>query len=196
MITYFQTFESTIEQPVELCELQPQQHCSTVKVSVPRLIPEKRCRQVEKEICNTRLKNGQNIKKPVRIKYCTKKSVSSKPSYLPPPPLPVYGSPPKKSPAAAPPVQYRPRPTAAYTPSPVYSRPLGSGRNKRDPTTSFEVEDPVDIITVKPVFQAKPVYQEVPPIQAASVRSPRPLAAEEAARSVDAARSGTWSPVL
>jgi hypothetical protein len=29
-----------------------------VKVSVPRLVPEQKCRQVEKEICNTRYSDG------------------------------------------------------------------------------------------------------------------------------------------
>ena len=79
--------QSTIEEPIELCDLQPQKHCSQVKVSVPRLVPERKCRQVEKEICNTQLVNPHDIKKPVIIKYCTKKErVKSSNSYLPPPP--------------------------------------------------------------------------------------------------------------
>ena len=79
--------QSTIEEPIELCDLQPQKHCSQVKVSVPRLVPERKCRQVEKEICNTQLVNPHDIKKPVIIKYCTKRErVKSSNSYLPPPP--------------------------------------------------------------------------------------------------------------
>jgi len=90
--------ESTIEQPIELCDLQPQKHCSQEKISVPRLIPEQKCRQVEKEICNTQMVNPHDIKKPVFIKYCTRKENLAKPttsSYLPP------GGPPADSPRSS-----------------------------------------------------------------------------------------------
>ena len=43
-----------------------------VQVSVPRLIPEKKCRNIEKEICNTQMINPHDIKQPVFIKYCTR----------------------------------------------------------------------------------------------------------------------------
>ena len=79
--------EIDLLEPIELCDLQPQKHCSQIKVSVPRLVPERKCRKVEKEICNTQLVNPHEVKKPVLIKYCTKKErVKSTNSYLPPPP--------------------------------------------------------------------------------------------------------------
>ena len=81
------TDQSTIDEPIELCDLQPQKHCSQVKIAVPRLVPEKKCRKAEKEICNTQLVNPHDVKKPVFIKYCTKKEkIKSSNSYLPPAP--------------------------------------------------------------------------------------------------------------
>lgn len=88
------TDQSTIEQPIELCDLQPQKHCSQEKISVPRLIPERKCREVEKEICNTQMVNPHDLKKPVFIKYCTRRenlpvaAAATSSSYLPPPPSP------------------------------------------------------------------------------------------------------------
>ena len=68
------------------------------QISVPRLIPEQKCREVEKEICNTQMVNPHDIKKPVFIKYCTRKENLAKPttsSYLPP------GGPPADSPRSS-----------------------------------------------------------------------------------------------
>ena len=62
------------------------------QVSVPRLIPERKCRNVEKEICNTQMINPHDIKQPVFIKYCTRQEKVTKASYLPPPPANRYSS--------------------------------------------------------------------------------------------------------
>ena len=131
------TEQSTIEEPIELCDLQPQKHCSQIKVSVPRLVPERKCRQVEKEICNTQLVNPHDTKKPVIIKYCTKKErVKSSNSYLPPPP-PVKQSQykPINLPPPPPPIYSSPStPQPVYkSPSPPVYRPPSSSRSKRDP---------------------------------------------------------------
>ena len=131
------TEQSTIEEPIELCDLQPQKHCSQIKVSVPRLVPERKCRQVEKEICNTQLVNPHDTKKPVIIKYCTKKErVKSTNSYLPPPP-PVKQSQykPLNLPPPPPPIYSSPStPQPVYkSPSPPVYRPPSSSRSKRDP---------------------------------------------------------------
>ena len=64
----------------------------SLKVSVPRLIPERKCRNVEKEICNTQMINPHDIKQPVFIKYCTRPEKLTKASYLPPPPANRYSS--------------------------------------------------------------------------------------------------------
>eukprot|EP00094_Tigriopus_californicus_P004406 TCALIF_04245-PA protein Name:"Protein of unknown function" AED:0.17 eAED:0.17 QI:0/0/0/0.5/1/1/2/0/384 len=66
--------ESLVQKPVELCDLQPQKHCSVIKIAVPRLSPEKKCRQVEKEICSTSLVNPHPEEKTVFIKYCARMS--------------------------------------------------------------------------------------------------------------------------
>ena len=120
------TDQSTIEEPIEICDLQPQKHCSQEKIAVPRLVPERKCRQVEKEICNTQLVHPHEIKKPVFIKYCTKKEKvqpkyqKSVDSYLPPPP------PPQSAPAP----QYKPQDIPVYSgpPPPVYSTPTPTYR--------------------------------------------------------------------
>ena len=104
--------QSTLDEPIELCDLQPQKHCSQVKISVPRLVPERKCRQVEKEICNSQLVNPHEVKKPVFIKYCTRKEKVNTNSYLPPPPPPSFK-----------PVDLPPPPVYVGGPPPVYSTP-------------------------------------------------------------------------
>jgi hypothetical protein len=139
--------QSTIEHPVELCDLQPQKLCSQEKVSVPRLVPEQKCRQVEKEICNTQLVNPHDVKKPVFIKYCTKKerlAALTTHSYLPPPapqykpadlpPPPIYSSP--RTPP--PPVYSSPSP-----PSSSYRTSFNGGRSKRDPNSKTDESHPI-----------------------------------------------------
>lgn len=84
-----------IEEPVELCDLQPQQHCRSTKASVPRLTPEKHCRQVEKELCVTQLVNPHITEQKLVVKYCKRDpkrayggGSSSSSSYVPAPPPP------------------------------------------------------------------------------------------------------------
>ena len=82
-------------------------------MSVPRLVPERKCRDIEKEICNTQMINPHDIKQPVFIKYCTRPEQVTKGSYLPPPPPNRY--------SAAPPVQAnynRNSQPATFTPVP------------------------------------------------------------------------------
>ena len=147
------TDQSTIDEPIELCDLQPQKHCSQVKIAVPRLVPEKKCRQAEKEICNTQLVNPHEVKKPVFIKYCTKKEkVKSANSYLPPPPPlssyksanpppPVYAGPPPPAPV---PVYSSPAPTYSRS---AYGAPSGGQRLKRDPVIAV---NEVPTIVIEP----------------------------------------------
>ena len=144
---------SIVDHPVELCDLQPQKHCKPTKVAIPRLTPEKKCRKIEKEICNSRLVNPHDVEKAVFVKYCArieklqKLQVYSrpppqrKPSYLPPP-----NPQPEKLRAAAPPPPPPPVPTSGAPsstvntyhqppPQPVYTR-QPFNRNKRDPEPS------------------------------------------------------------
>ncbi len=160
------TDQSTIEHPIELCDLQPQKHCSAEKVSVPRLVPEQKCRKVEKEICNTQLVNPHDTKKPVFIKYCAKRErvgSSAAGSYLPPqtnnnpppppPPPPVYT--PRPQPASSsyggpppplPPVSSSPS-SNSYTRNPF-------NRAKRDPNLPVVIEagDQPRVIESAPIY--------------------------------------------
>jgi hypothetical protein len=90
---------STIQQPSEVCDLQPQTHCRLVTRLVPHLIQKEVCRAVPKEMCHLTLANPHLVKKPMRLRWCTKTPPeghaalnlpvpSYKPSYLPPPPRP------------------------------------------------------------------------------------------------------------
>jgi len=157
-----QTDESTIEHPVELCDLQPQKHCSQEKISVPRLIPEQKCRQVEKEICHTQMINPHDIKKPVFIKYCTRQSNlaqqqqrSAKAAYLPPGPpppseLPTYSA------AASPPAPTRGANSNTFRPINI--------RQKREPEGTsvsgelsglYEEDDDAVIYVAAPVIKRR-----------------------------------------
>lgn len=139
------TDQSTIDEPIELCDLQPQKHCSQVKIAVPRLVPEKKCRKVEKEICNTQLVHPHEVKKPVFIKYCTKKeNVKNVDSYLPPPPPPVFK--PVNTPvySGPPPPVYSTSSPPSYSRS-TYSAPISSQRLKRDPIPVHHESSPVVI---------------------------------------------------
>ena len=85
---------STIEQPSEVCDLQPQTHCRLITRLVPHLIQKEVCRLVPKEMCHLALANPHMVKKPMRLRWCTKTPPEShgksaplyKPSYLPPSP--------------------------------------------------------------------------------------------------------------
>lgn len=83
---------STIQKPSEICDLQPQTHCRLITRLVPHLIQKEVCRLVPKEMCHLALGNPHTVKKPMRLRWCTKTKPESlkvpqyKPSYLPPPP--------------------------------------------------------------------------------------------------------------
>jgi len=108
---------STIQKPEEHCELQPQRHCRLITKLVPHLTTKEVCNTVPKEICMLKLINPHPVKKPIQLKWCTKKKPEI-PSYGAPSPD-SYGSPrpppsgylPAREPAPPPqfsPSQYRP----------------------------------------------------------------------------------------
>lgn len=94
------TMVSTIQKPMEHCELQPQRHCSLITKLVPHLTTREVCKSIPKEICVLKLVNPHPVKKPITLKWCTKKKPEglssyqpSKPatnSYLPPQSPPQY----------------------------------------------------------------------------------------------------------
>ena len=97
---------STIQKPEEHCELQPQRHCRLITKLVPHLTTKEVCfnticiyiisnlqvcNTVPKEICMLKLINPHPVKKPIQLKWCTKKKPEV-PSYGAPSPD-SYGSP-------------------------------------------------------------------------------------------------------
>ena len=84
---------STIEKPSEVCDLQPQRHCRLITRLVPHLMQKEVCRDVPKEVCHLALANPHKVKRPMQLKWCTKKGDESKPTYtatyLPPQPTPA-----------------------------------------------------------------------------------------------------------
>ena len=82
---------STIEKPSEICDLQPQRHCRLITRLVPHLMQKEVCREVPKEVCHLGLANPHKVKRPMQLKWCTKKGEGEEnvptyqTSYLPPP---------------------------------------------------------------------------------------------------------------
>lgn len=120
------TMVSTIQKPMEHCELQPQRHCSLVTKLVPHLTTREVCKVIPKEICVLKLVNPHPVKKPITLKWCTKKKPPGLPSYKPSKPATNSYLPPKSPP------QYQPS--------------YGPGPHRREGGTGTE-EDPF-IITV------------------------------------------------
>ena len=89
---------STVQKPTELCDLQPQQHCRLITKLTPHLISKEVCRKVPKEVCHLNLSAPKTVRKPITLKWCTRKKqhagsgYKAPHSYLPPlPPSPQYG---------------------------------------------------------------------------------------------------------
>ena len=85
---------STVQKPTELCDLQPQQHCRLITKLTPHLISKEVCRKVPKEVCHLALSPPKTVRKPITLKWCTRKKHDHKHggsaykapnSYLPPP---------------------------------------------------------------------------------------------------------------
>jgi len=153
---------STIQKPSEVCDLQPQTHCRLVTRLVPHLIQKEVCRNVPKEMCHLTLGNPHTVKKPMRLRWCTKhkpKQASvplykppSKPSYLPPPP--TRGSIPTSLRPAGPTTTYRPNFEQG---PPVFSSPTGR------PSIQFQRR------SQNPIFETK--FKPKIPIQAERLAS-------------------------
>ncbi len=56
----------------EVCDLQPQTHCRLVTNLVPHLESQTVCKEVPKEICHLKLDHPKMVRKPVKLKWCTK----------------------------------------------------------------------------------------------------------------------------
>ena len=177
------TMVSTIQKPMEHCELQPQRHCSLITKLVPHLTTREVCKVIPKEICVLKLVNPHPVKKPITLKWCTKKKPPNLPSYSPPKSASNSYLPPKSAP------KYQPSPfsnqlrregaTGTGTQEDPFiitvdgenfadlnhqdfnsilsSGPLGPIRNPRNPGDS---PDKFNIIPSKPV--SVPYHHQVP----------------------------------
>ena len=121
------TMVSTIQKPMEHCELQPQRHCSLVTKLVPHLTTREVCKVIPKEICVLKLVNPHPVKKPITLKWCTKKKPANLPSYAPPSSASNSYLPPKSAPP-----QYQPPPLTSYKPTSNHLRREGTG-TEEDP---------------------------------------------------------------
>ena len=120
------TMVSTIQKPMEHCELQPQRHCSLITKLVPHLTTREVCKVIPKEICVLKLVNPHPVKKPITLKWCTKKK----------PDLPSY------SPQSAGNSYLPPKSAPKYQPSPF------SNQLRREGATGTGTQDDPFIITV------------------------------------------------
>jgi len=159
---------STIQKPEEHCELQPQRHCRLITKLVPHLTTKEVCKAIPKEICVLKLVNPHPVKKPIQLKWCTKKK-SEIPQYKPS--QTNYGSPQSAAnnylpPQQSPPPQYQPASSPSYEQFNGVRREGGTGTS----------EDPF-IITVDGEKFAE--LNELPPNLSQIIPSNAPLRREQ-----------------
>ena len=143
-ICHDKVLESTVQKPEEVCDLQPQTQCRLVTLLVPHLESQTVCKDIPKEVCHLKLDHPKMVKKPVKLKWCTKKpeeKEEAKASYLPPPPpAPQYQAAPsgyQSSPSLPPVITSYPTPAPSVpvspgpTASPIYYKPHGFKRHYR-----------------------------------------------------------------
>ena len=162
------TMVSTIQKPEEHCELQPQRHCRLITKLVPHLTTKEVCKAIPKEICVLKLVNPHPVKKPIQLKWCTKKKSEipqykpAQSNYGPPQPAPNSYLPPQQQ---SPP-QYQPVPSPSYDQFNGLRRESGSGTS----------EDPF-VITVDGEKFAE--LNELPPNLSQIISSNAPLRQEQ-----------------
>ena len=122
---------STVQKPTELCDLQPQQHCRLITKLTPHLISKEVCRKVPKEVCHLALSPPKTVRKPITLKWCTRKKhehssgYKAPNSYLPPPHGPHGPQGPPLSPQYAPAVPPPPSPLRRVPSPPPALPPIG-----------------------------------------------------------------------
>lgn len=163
------TMVSTIQKPEEHCELQPQRHCRLITKLVPHLTTKEVCKGIPKEICVLKLVNPHPVKKPIQLKWCTKKK-SEVPQYKPS--QPSYGAPQSATNNYLPPQQQQGPPQYQPKPSPSYEQFNGLRRESGSGTS----EDPF-VITVDGEKFAE--LNELPPNLSQIISSNAPLRREQ-----------------
>lgn len=71
-VCHDKNLESTVQKAEEVCDLQPQTHCRLVTNLVPHLESQTVCKEVPKEICHLKLDHPKMVRKPIKLKWCTK----------------------------------------------------------------------------------------------------------------------------
>merc|ERR1719234_1784842 len=64
------TVVSVVEQPEEVCDLNPQKTCRYATKLVPKLMPKHECTIIPKETCLLKFTTPRQIKKPLLTKWC------------------------------------------------------------------------------------------------------------------------------
>ena len=158
---------STIQKPSEVCDLQPQTHCRLITRLVPHLIQKEVCRWVPKEMCHLALGNPHPVKKPMRLRWCTKNppaGLKKRPQYKPPRPSYLPPSPTRRSQNIASPSPTTfasPAPPPEYTPSEDFAAPSFSSPTSR-PALQFQRRSQQPILETKfrPLPPKNPEIQE------------------------------------
>jgi len=115
------TMVSTIQKPEEHCELQPQRNCRLITILVPHLTTKEVCSTMPKEICMMKLVNPHPVKKPIQLKWCTKRPQEQQPpSYAPQAPPSSYLPAAEAAPSSYLPAT-SPLPLPAQPPPPTYN---------------------------------------------------------------------------
>lgn len=148
-ICHDKTLQSTVQKPEEVCDLQPSTHCRLVTNLVPHLESQTVCKDIPKEICHLKLDHPKMVRKPIKLKWCTKvnndnqeeAAAAAVPSYLPPStpeaaaPSQQYGSY-QQGPAPQPYQSYGRRPQRTPSPSAYPSPAPASTPAAEGPTSS------------------------------------------------------------
>ena len=140
---------------MEHCELQPQRHCSLITKLVPHLTTREVCKVIPKEICVLKLVNPHPVKKPITLKWCTKKKPANLPTYSPPQSAGNSYLPPKSGPK--------------YQPSPF------TNQLRREGATGTGTQDDPFIITVdgEKFAEVNQIPQDFNSILASPIRNTR-----------------------
>ena len=148
---------STIQKPSEICDLQPQTHCRLITRLVPHLIQKEVCRWVPKEMCHLALGNPHPVKKPMRLRWCTKnppEHLKKRPQYKPPRPSYLPPGPTRRSQTVSPsPTTFASTvapPVPEYQPSEDFAPPSFSSPTSR-PALQFNA--------IRRSQQQLPVYE-------------------------------------
>jgi len=121
-VCHDKNLESTVQKPEEVCDLQPSSHCRLVTNLVPHLESQTVCKDIPKEICHLKLDHPKMVKKPVKLKWCTRAPQEEQNKY-PAYPQPVHGGYSAQAPPAPAARTYGYRPAGEEPAANAYQQP-------------------------------------------------------------------------